>query len=91
MATIPFEADPQRGEVEAIRERKIKAAMAWLQEAMAGQQKPAAEIEAAGLAAGFTHSTLADARKRLRIRSEKRGNAWWWIPPRTRRKQPATV
>ncbi|HLW01878.1 MAG TPA: hypothetical protein VKT82_24705 [Ktedonobacterales bacterium] len=77
------------------KERKIQQAMAFLQGAMAGQARPAAEVEAEARAAGFTHSTLADARRRLSIRSEKRGAAWYWIPPARRasrrKKQPATV
>ena len=87
MVTIPFEAD----ERQAQRERKIKAAMAWLQEAMAGQERPAAEMIAAAEDSGIARTTLTTARGRLHIRSERRADGWHWIPTRSRKKQPITV
>lgn len=66
--------------------------MTWLTGALAGQPRPAAEMEALALAAGFKHTTLADARKRLGIQAKRRAGAWWWYPPKARRKkQPVTV
>lgn len=81
------------GESRAQRERKIKAAMAWLQAAMAGQPKAAAEMIAEASAAGIARTTLTTARGRLHIRSERRADGWHWIPPkpRQRKKQPVTV
>lgn len=87
MATIPFEAD----ESQAQRERKIKAAMVWLQEAMAGQERSASEMIAAAEASGIARTTLTTARGRLHIRSERRADGWHWIPAKSRKKQPATV
>ena len=69
MARVPFDVG------------KIHQAMVWLQDAMAGQVRPAADIEPAALAAGIPHSTLAEARRRLHIRSQKRRDGWYWIPP----------
>jgi hypothetical protein len=97
MAQVPFdEGSGQADTTSAARERKIKQAMAWLQEALKdGLPRPAADLEQQARADGFTHSTLADARRRLSIRSEKRGAAWYWIPPARRpsrrKKQSATV
>lgn len=68
------------------RARKIKQAMAFLQQEMGGVPHPAAEMEAAGRTAGFSHSTLRDARVRARITTHKQGKQWVWIPPRARRK-----
>ena len=68
MATTPFEAG------------KIQQAMEWLETAMAGQVRPAADIEPVALTAGIPHSTLAEARRRLHIRSQKRRDGWYWIP-----------
>ena len=59
-------------------ERKIKAAMAFLKEALKDGPRPAAEVEAEGLAAGHAHSTLVHARKRAFIRSQRLGNQWIW-------------
>ena len=87
MATAPFDV----GDSQA-KERKIKACMAFLQAAMAGQARPAAEVEAEARAAGFTHATIQTARERSHISSRRQGKGWVWIPPKaTRRNQPATV
>lgn len=82
MATGAFVTnDPQR-------ERKVKAAMVYLQSAMTGP-RPAAEVEAAALVQGITHSTLQTARNRLHIRSQRINNQWVWIPPKRRQKATA--
>ncbi len=82
----------QAAEAVPAKERKVKACMAFLQGAMAGQPRPAAEMEAQARAAGFTHATIQAARERLHIASKRRGKAWVWIPPRPRhQKQPVTV
>jgi hypothetical protein len=75
---------------QAQREGKIRAAMAWLQGAMAAGPRPAAEVEAEALAAGHTHTTLATARARLSIRSQREGGHYVWIPPTPRKRQPVT-
>lgn len=87
MGTAPFDAGDQPTDSAAGGVRKIKAAMAWLQEAMQGQEQAAAVMEAQGISAGHAHSTLAAARRRLHIRSVRRGNAWYWVPPKARRSQ----
>lgn len=87
MGTARFTADATFGQT---RQRKIAEAMAFLRVAMAGGPRPAAEVEREGLAAGHTHTTLQTARARLSIRSQRKGNAWVWIPPRSRKKQPVT-
>ena len=67
---------------------KFKQAMAFLREQMEGTEHPAAELEAQALEQGIAHSTLAVARQRLHIRSQKRGAVWYWLPPdKTRRKK----
>ena len=71
--------------------RKIQACMTWLAEAMQGAPQMAADMEAQGRAAGFTHATIQEARERLRIASKRQGKAWVWIPPRPRRKRPAVT
>ena len=76
---------------QAARERKIKAAMAWLQEAMGGKSQPAAEMITQAQSLGIARTTLTTARHRLSIRTEKRAEGWHWIPPRQRKKQPVTV
>ncbi len=76
----PFEAGESLGAEAQVG--KIKAAMRWLREQMHdGQPGRAADLERQALAQGIPHSTLAEARRRLAIRAEKRGAAWWWIPP----------
>ncbi len=96
MGIAPFEAqESQIGsegdqETRHERQRKIKTAMAWLQGAMGNQSRPAAEVEAEARAQGIAHSTLAEARKRLHIASQKRGHQWVWVPPKTRKKQSVT-
>lgn len=87
MAQVPF--DPgQSTQTQAQRSQKIREAMDWLQVAMAGRTRPAAEVEAEALAAGIARTTLTTARQRLLIRSKRRGQAWVWIPPKSRKKQP---
>src|SRR5690242_17440843 len=90
MGTARFvEPEPERQDDPAhaapTREHKIKAAMAFLREALAAGSRPAAEVEAEGLAAGHAHATLALARKRAYIRSERKGNAWMWSTAAQRR------
>jgi hypothetical protein len=87
MGTAPFDAGDHPTDSTAGGVRKIKAAMAWLASAMGGKEQPAAAMESAALAAGHAHSTLAAARRRLHIRSVRRGNAWYWIPPKAQRSQ----
>ena len=71
---------------------KIRQAMAFLREQMDGQEHPAADLEAHALEQGIAHSTLAVARQRLHIRSEKRGSVWYWLPPdQTRRKKHPVI
>jgi hypothetical protein len=93
MATSGFTEPEQTTETESRpeRQRKIKQAMEWLQVHMAGQVCPAADLERQALEQGIAHSTLAEARRRLSIRSEKRGAAWWWIPPKARRKKQSVT
>ncbi len=85
----PCKAGDGQAERQA-RMSKLRAAMAFLQEAMATGARPAAEVEAEAQAAGFTHATIQAARERLRIASKRKGNAWVWIPPKARKKQPVT-
>jgi hypothetical protein len=77
-----FEAAPAEAPQ---RERKIKAAMAFLKEALKDGPHPAAEVEAAGLAAGHAHATLALARKRSYIRSQRQNHQWIWSTAAQRR------
>ena len=72
------------------RERKIKAAMAFLKVALKDGPRPAKEVEAEGLAAGHAHGTLAHARKRASIRSQRQGNQWIWSTAAQRKKAEAT-
>ena len=86
MGRAPFEA-AQAPEAKApqARERKIKAAMAFLREALKDGPRPAAEVEAEGLAAGHAHATLALARKRASIRSQRQGKQWIWSTAKQRK------
>ncbi len=71
--------EPKEDELEPLRrERKIKAAMAFLKDALKDGPRPAAEVEKEGLEAGHAHATLALARKRAYIRSERKGQQWIW-------------
>lgn len=70
------------------RTRKIKAAMAFLKEALSEEPRPAREVEAEALAAGHARSTLHLARQRAHIRSERRDNRYIWFTP-AQRKQPS--
>src|SRR5262245_45776653 len=84
MAEAPFEAgalpEPKpEDDLEPLRrERKIKAAMAFLRKALKDGSRPAKEVEAEALAAGHAHSTLVHARKRAFIRSQRQGKQWIW-------------
>ena len=72
------------------RERKIKAAMAFLKDALKDGPRPAKEVEAEGLAAGHAHATLALARKRAFIRSQRQGHQWIWSTAAQRKMAAAT-
>jgi hypothetical protein len=86
MGMPPFEAS-RKPEAQApqARERKIKAAMAFLKEALKDGPLPAKDVEAEGLAAGHAHATLALARKRASIRSQRQGKQWIWSTARQRK------
>ncbi len=77
MASTPFDTSAQRQGT-----RKIAEAMAFLRAALQdGQARPASEVEAEARAAGIAHSTLAEARKRLKITARRAGKGWEWAPP----------
>ena len=88
MGMPPFETS-QKPEAQApqARERKIKAAMAFLREALKAGPRPAKEVEAEGLAAGHAHATLALARKRASIRSQRQGHQWIWSTAKQRKEE----
>lgn len=82
-AAAPFEAATRT----AARARKITEVTAWLHAAMQdGKPRGAAEMEAAGRAAGFTHTTLQRGKERLHIVSRRHGPTWVWVP--AKRRQP---
>jgi hypothetical protein len=86
MGMLPFEtAQEAAAPAPQARERKIKAAMAFLKEALKDSPRPAKDVEAEGLAAGHAHATLALARKRAFIRSQRQGNQWIWSTARQRK------
>lgn len=86
MGMPPFEAAQEpAAQAPQARERKIKAAMAFLKEALKAGPRPAKEVEAEGLAAGHAHATLALARKRAFIRSQRQGHQWIWSTARQRK------
>jgi hypothetical protein len=59
--------------------------MALLREVFAdGQAHPAGEIAAAASARDIRPSTLQEAKVRLRISSQRAGQQWIWVPPKTR-------
>lgn len=92
MAEISFAEPPmlpeaKEDELEPLRrERKIKAAMAFLREALKDGPRPAKEVEAEALAAGHARTTLHIARARCYIRSERIQNRYIWSTA-TQRKQ----
>jgi hypothetical protein len=86
MGIPPFEAAQEpAAKAPQARERKIKAAMAFLKDALKDGPRPAKEVEAEGLAAGHAHATLALGRKRAFIRSQRQGNQWIWSTARQRK------
>jgi hypothetical protein len=86
MGIAPFEVAPEpAAKSPQARERKIKAAMAFLLEALKAGPRPAKKVEAEGLAAGHAHATLALARKRAYIRSQRQGNQWIWSTAKQRK------
>lgn len=60
---------------------KLDGAKSFLQAALADGPRPAAVVEAEGIAKGITHTTLQAARQRLHVKSKRQGNQWVWIPP----------
>lgn len=84
MVPSPFEASDSEAESQdaddaaPARERKIKAAMAWLKDALKDGPRPGKEVEAAGIAAGHARTTLHIARQRAYIRSERIDNRYIW-------------
>ena len=52
--------------------------MAFLKAELAEGPRPAKEVEALAIAAGIAHSTLADARKRLGVVSDRVNNRYIW-------------
>ena len=83
IAGLPFEE-----EAVSAPKRKIKAAMAFLREALKDGPRPAKEVEAEAIAAGYAPRTLAHARKRAYIHNERKGNQWIWSTA-AQRKQAA--
>ncbi len=79
---ISQEADPMQRQ---IRERKIKAAMAFLRAALKDGPRPGRDVEAEALAAGHARSTLHLARQRAFIRSERIGTRYIWSTPAQRK------
>lgn len=78
MAPAPFDAPESR---EPAPERKIKAAMKWLQVELMAGPRPARELTDLARAQGHATSTLAVARKRLRIHYKREGNTYIWYTP----------
>jgi hypothetical protein len=86
MGRAPFEVTQEpAAQAPLARERKIKAAMAFLKDALKDGPRPAKVVETEGLAAGHAHATLALARKRASIRSQRQGNQWIWSTAKQRK------
>jgi hypothetical protein len=66
-------------------ERRVSRCVEWLKRYMGSGGKPAAEAEAAGVAAGFTKAMLFRARGDLGVISRQVTEAgkrcWYWFPP----------
>ena len=82
MGIAPFDSEPDEmqdtGQMRAIeRERKIKAAQAFLIQELADGPRWASEVLEAAKGR-FTTTTLTDARERAHIRSQRIGNRWQW-------------
>lgn len=58
--------------------RKVDEALAWLRNVLAEGPRPADAVTQQGAAAGHAESTLKRAKKKLRVRSTKVGQAWVW-------------
>ncbi len=81
MPPFPPESEPaeSKDELEPLRrERKIKAAMAWLKEALKDGPKPGKELTDLAQMQGHAPSTLALARKRLHLHSVREDNRYIW-------------
>lgn len=68
-----------------VRERKIKAAQAFLQQALTNGPRPAREVETEAQMSGIAHATLQVARERERIVSTRQGSQWIWTAQKRRR------
>jgi hypothetical protein len=66
-------------------ERRVSRCVEWLRQYLGSGRKPAAEGEAAGVAAGFTKAMLFRARGDLGVVSryvrEDGDRVWYWYPP----------
>ena len=73
-------APEDTGQAASTQEGKIQEAITFLRAALENGARPAREVEAEAAEQGIAHSTLAEARHRLRIKSQRQGSAWQWIP-----------
>ncbi len=83
------ESGEPEGEDAPARERKIKAAIAFLRAALKDGPRPAREVEAEALAAGHARTTLHIARKRAYIHSQRINNRYVWSTPAQRKQTSA--
>ena len=71
--------EPKEDDLEPLRrEKKIKAAMAWLREALKEGPQPGKELTDLAQTQGHAPSTLALARKRLHLHSVRTDNRYIW-------------
>jgi hypothetical protein len=70
---------------------KRRACEVWLGEQLAGHPRPARILLEAGGKLGWGWATVRRAKRKVDVRSIKKGNEWWWFDPKAPSPAAATV